>query len=271
MSDNKLNFNRNLLNINMLNVVDLNSTLISNENDELSKDLDKLIFMSSELSKKILMKDADVVFDGNISLDGFSDNLYLNRLQKDFEAKMQEISKLYDVPPINKTSSNAILTSVFSIEDKEENYYQSIDIQNIDNGSSRKIYNILFQPKYLLSIVRNSFFLGKSIVEQDLVTFFFSLVGLLLDYGNATQIKLSKNQIIVLLYLAKYSYFSLSEDDLIQHIQNKELNFSNSCINDKDLENLGKNEIVAAVTELAEIKVLSIIEGKIKLIEKVSI
>ena len=169
-----------------------------------------------------------------------------------YEVKENEVSDII----INRVLDAAI------DELKEEDFFaHSLDIRDLNKSKSRKIYNIKFNIKYCFEMLNDAYCIGKRFVDKNYFSLVLSILSLIKKLYNATTISLTYLEALIVSIIAKQRTI-LDEDSLIKLV-----------LADENLKycgfEVGIAEISSALTNLSEMRVVGIVDGKIELIESI--
>lgn len=232
-----------------------------------------LNIISSETKKNIkrsfkrLKRIDDVVFDGNVPLDGYSPNEKIAKLQKDALEIMEELSESNDLPKISVVALNSAFSNALSVPDQDEVFYQKIYKDKDDRIVTSKLDNVFIYPSRILTLLKDAYLLGTYVVGKNLFLFCWTFMEFINKLKMATKITLTYNEVIVLLYIQKYAVPFIEEDDLKRHVSKKDLCFDvNENVNSY---NMSEEEVSDIVGRLDHLEIISLEDGKIRLTETI--
>lgn len=197
-------------------------------------------------ASKILIKS----FDANTS---FKNSQVIAQIQKiACEVKEKDVNEL-------------IITRVLDAaidELKEEDFFaHSLDINDLNKSQSHKIYNIKFNIKYCFEMISDAYCIGKSCVDKNYFSLVLSILSLIKKLNNVTTISLTYLEALVVAIIAKQRK-NIEEENLI-----------NLVLNDENLKYCGCKvdslKISNTLTNLSKMRIISIVDGKIELIESI--
>lgn len=218
-------------------------------------------------SRKKLKKIEDVVFDGNIPLDGYSPNEKIASLQKDAIKIMENLSTSYDLPQLGVVSLNSIFSNALSVPDQEEFFYQKIYKNGDDKIVTSKLSNVFIYPLRVLTLLKDAYLLGNNVVDNNLFLFCWTFLEFINHLKKATEIELTSHEVIILIYIQKYASPFISEDDLKEHVIKNDLSFNVN--DDVNFCSFSPKEISTIVEKLEHLEIISLEEGNIRLTETI--
>lgn len=234
---------------------------------ELLPDITKAVVRSYNEQRKAAKKISDVVFDGNISEDGVSSNPNISEIQKKVNEIATRLADEHKLCQLNEKAVNVILSGALTVPEVEETFYQTIRLSDNGTAVSQKIYNIIFHPSYLFSLLKNSYLIGKTVVECDIVSFIWAILDFVVSTSQASKIEITPKQVTVLIYLSKYATNKISESEIKEKIEKHTLDIND--FGDYTYTELTPNEVSEILNQLMKLRIVTIDEGIISLAEKI--
>lgn len=236
-------------------------------------DIRKKMLKKRELAMKDLDLSLNVVLDGNLySLDGYSENEDIERVQKVAFRIMQHLQETEKICELDVTSLNSALSAALSVSSEDSVYYQTLYENKENDFISCKVSNIpnglFLHPNKIFTLLKNIYFMGARAASLELISFTWIFLETSLLFLSASKSSVSIEQVLVVLYIQRFACPNILEDDLVRHIREKELKFDDNRFNSLELS---RDKIYSNVTSLSDVGIINIDSGMISLAERVAL